>query len=428
MNILWLINIPLPEIAQKMKIPKANGGGWIEGMIEALDKYKQIKLSIVFPNDGNNAEYNRLKIGNKNCYGFFKSNKNTWDYDPHIENQFIKILKEVQPDIIHIFGTEYPHSLSMVKACEKMGLLHRTLLQIQGLVSIYAKHYYANLPEDVIKRYTIRDLLRGDNIKRQKEKFEKRGKFEIQALEKANFVIGRTDWDAACVKRINSEIFYLKCNETLRAEFYRHNWSLDACKRHSIFVSQSSYPIKGFHLMLEAMKDIIKVYPDAHLYTTGVNPLQEKSLKKKIKVSSYQYYLEELIERYCWTEHITFLGSLNEKEMCKKYLESHVFVSCSSIENSSNSVGEAMLLGIPTVSSDVGGIKNLLIHEKEGYIYPYDEPYMLAYYIMKLFSNDTLCREFSVNAKIHAKKTHDVLKNAQDLLNIYKIVMKGTSE
>ena len=175
MNILWLINIPLPEIAQKMKIPKANGGGWIEGMIEALDKYKQIKLSIVFPNDGNNAEYNRLKIGNKNCYGFFKSNKNTWDYDPHIENQFIKILKEVQPDIIHIFGTEYPHSLSMVKACEKMGLLHRTLLQIQGLVSIYAKHYYANLPEDVIKRYTIRDLLRGDNIKRQKEKFEKRG-------------------------------------------------------------------------------------------------------------------------------------------------------------------------------------------------------------------------------------------------------------
>lgn len=92
-----------------------------------------------------------------------------------------------------------------------------------------------------------------------------------------------------------------------------------------------------------------------------------------------------MIRQYKLEKHVTFLGTLNPEDMCMAYINTHIFVSASSIENSPNSVGEAMILGVPTISSDVGGVKNMLVHEQEGYIYPFDEPYMLAYYIKKIF-------------------------------------------
>ena len=106
--------------------------------------------------------------------------------------------------------------------------------------------------------------------------------------------------------------------------------------------------------------------------------------------------------------------------MKKRYLSAHVFVSPSSIENSPNSLGEAMLLGVPSVTSDVGGVKNMLEHGKEGYVYPFDEAYMIAYYVSKIFDDDSLATEMSKNAKAHAQITHNREKNLETLLTIYR--------
>lgn len=337
---------------------------------------------------------------------------------------FVKILKKYQPDIIHIFGTEFIHSYAMLKACEEIGVLDKAVISIQGLVSVIAKHYWAFLPQKCLHRYTFRDLLRHDNIYWQKRKFEKRSVYEIKALQLARHVIGRTDWDRACVNRLNPDVQYHFCNETLRPAFYENVWSLERCERHSIFVSQCSYPIKGFHLMLEAMADIVKQYPDAHLYTTGKNPLS-LTFVEKIRQTYYNKYLSALIKKYQLEKHVTFLGTLNEHQICERYLKSHVFVSASSIENSPNSVGEAMILGMPVVSSDVGGVKNLLKHGKEGFVYPADEPYMLAYYVMRIFENDELALSISKNARAHAQNTHDRVENLNSLLSTYQTLLGG---
>ena len=106
--------------------------------------------------------------------------------------------------------------------------------------------------------------------------------------------------------------------------------------------------------------------------------------------------------------------------MCDRFLKSHVFVSPSSIENSPNSVGEAMLLGVPVVSSDVGGVKNLLTHGEEGFVYPYDEPYMIAHYVCHLFGDDALAQTLSEHARAHAAHTHNREENLQKMLEIYR--------
>ena len=105
--------------------------------------------------------------------------------------------------------------------------------------------------------------------------------------------------------------------------------------------------------------------------------------------------------------------------MCERYLKSHVFVSPSSIENSSNSICEAMILGVPVVCSDVGGIKSLLTHNHEGYIYQADAPYMLARSIINIFEDDDLAQKFSRNARAHALKTHDKDLNLKALIDTY---------
>ena len=106
---------------------------------------------------------------------------------------------------------------------------------------------------------TFRDVVRRDNIVKQREKFVLRGILEEKALQKARHIIGRTDWDLACVRRINPEAKYHFCNETLRQPFYQGTWRYESCRKHRIFASSCAYPVKGFHYLLEAFGQIVKL-------------------------------------------------------------------------------------------------------------------------------------------------------------------------
>lgn len=167
-----------------------------------------------------------------------------------------QILNETKPDIVHVFGTEFIHTLIMINLCNDRKI--KSVISIQGLVSIIAQHYLIGLPALATYRFTFRDLIKRDNIIQQKNKYSKRGVKEVKALKMVENVIGRTTWDKACSTQINPGINYYFCNETLRSEFYNNIWKLDECEPHSIFVSQASYTIKGLHFLLQALPLVLK--------------------------------------------------------------------------------------------------------------------------------------------------------------------------
>lgn len=111
--------------------------------------------------------------------------------------------------------------------------------------------------------------------------------------------------------------------------------------------------------------------------------------------------------------------------MCDKFLKSNIFVSASEIENSSNSVGEAMILGVPIITSDAGGIRSLLNHEKECFMYQSSVPYMLVYYIKKMLNKKEKMLEFSKNSKIKVKRIFGKEKNIENLIKIYKDISRS---
>ena len=423
MNIVIFSNAPIKKITDALNLPFSPKEGWVSGAISMLQTTNST-LYYIFPQRKEKIILKGI-VDNIRYYGYPKTKRYDWEFEDAHQRVFTGILKEIPNiDVIHVMGTEYGHSLSAVLAAEECGLLNKTAISIQGLISYIARYTFADLPSKVINGWTIRDIIRQNNMRKSKETLELRGKYEMEALGKVGHIIGRTDWDRACTMEINPNAKYHFCNETLRKEFYTGQWNYDKCDKHSIFVSQMYPSIKGFHYMLEALDVIKRFYPDVKLHVTGESPLCNSWLDRQ-KRSTYVNYIEKLIGKYHLEKQIEFHGILSAGEMKERYLSANVFCSPSAIENSPNSVGEAMMLGTPVVSSDVGGVKNLLIHGQDGYTYQHNAPYMLAYYIMKLFEDVEACATFSENARKHAQITHNEKNNLNAIMTVYKKIAEG---
>lgn len=417
MKILWKTNIILPIIAESMSVDKTFIGGWLVGLSDALLRTKGIELAICFPN-GNNG-FIKGQVKNLLYYGFPEKNTDPSVYDQSIEPYLKQIIEDFKPDLLHIFGTEFPHTLTITKVFNKP---NKTLINIQGLTSIYANLYSNGLPNYVRQRYSFRDFIKNDNIVNQEKLFRIRGEFEKAAIKNVNHVIGRTDWDEACSLQINPNRKYYFCNETLRDTFYNHQWDVRKIERHSIFLTQAHYPIKGLHFVLQILPNIIQKYPNAMLYISGENILRGTSFKDRLKQTYYAKYIKRMIMHKNLDKHIVFLGNLNEHQVANRLLKSHVFVSPSTIENESNSLSEAKLIGCPSIVSYVGGVTNRIDHGIDGFLYPLNEPYMMDFYISKIFEDDFLATKISSQSILNAQQLLNKEKNLNQIITIYQSI------
>lgn len=409
MKILWLCNTPLPSIAKRFGKNNYNEG-WIVGMSNRLKQSSFVELTIIFPQN-HTTRLIKGKSEQIQYYGFYKLDFNRYDSSQRHISEMQHIISCTNPDIIHIWGTEYPHCLEMIEAAQNK---YKIVISIQGLTSVCAKHYLDGIPVCEIYRPVIWNG-HIQTILSEKKAFTQRSKIELEAIKLSNYFIGRTDYDKACIKIFNENSNYFYCGESLRDTFYNEKWNIEKVQRFSIFITQCSYPIKGFHFMLKALVILKKRFPKIHVYVAGMSEHiigHEKT--------AYGQYLYRLINNFDLKKHITFLGYLPEKEICLQFLRAHATVVCSTIENSSNSIGEAMLLGVPIVSSFVGGTGNLLQHGKEGFLYQHNAPYMLAFYLEQLFKSDKLANKISNAARERANALYNREKNNNELLRIYQ--------
>lgn len=423
MKILWMTNYPLPQIAKRIGLPVTVNEGWLVEVSERLISlgYDLIFCTIV----ASKGKLITWKDSNVTFYGI--PNMNEGIYDAHLQETLSSILRREMPDIVHIMGTEFPHSYSMWEACKQTNMMHRCVVSIQGLVSKIAQVYNEGIENEYQKRRLVWDFVIGDSILCNKKKFEKRGIYERKLLSEVTNVIGRTKWDYMCARQINPTMTYYVCNETLRKPFYEGKWSYENCEKHSIIISQATYPIKGFHILLKAAAILRAKYHDLKIYVPSrtMYPLAMK--RNSLLNSDYVNYIVKLIKNNKLQDNIVFLGSLDAEKMCETYLKSNVFVCPSCIENSSNSLGEAMLLGMPIVAAYVGGMPSMMSHEKEGLFYPYIEEYTLAGNIDYLFQNSNEAIQYGTNARIRAHVTHNAERNIETLLNCYEDI-KGKNE
>lgn len=420
MKILWKTNYPLPSIAEKVGLPVTVNEGWLVGLSETLlsQGYDLVFCTVI----SEKLERIFYQTGNITFYGI--PAKQDRKYDKGLREKFEEVLGAENPDIIHIMGTEFPHSFSMWEACKTLRLSDHCVVSVQGLISHIAAAYDAGIEEKYKKKRLLWDTFIKDSILVNKNDFTIRGEYEKKLLAEVKNVIGRTEWDEMCVRQMNPAVNYYKCNETLRTVFYQNKWQYEKCEKHSIMISQATYPVKGFHVLLRAVAQLKRKYTDIKVYVPSQTVFPVAMKRSRWLNSDYANYIVKLITENELGDHIIFLGSLDAESMCNAYLKSNVFVCPSTIENSSNSLGEAMLLGMPIVASYVGGLPSMMTHGVEGYFFPLHQEYTLAGYIDALFENIDKAKELSTHARERALKTHDAERNQKDLIMCYNKILE----
>lgn len=415
MKLLWLCNNAPGAVLSAVSGKPESQVNWLDHVLSDL-RAQGITLRILYRGSGEPGQLDA------NCSYASVPETPAHIYQPELEARFRRELREFAPDVIHSWGVEYHHALAMVNAAESEGLLPKMVASIQGLCCRIAPHYTDGLPERALKRRTFRDCLRWDSILTQQEIYAQRGALEIQALRKLKHVIGRTDWDRACALEINPELCYHFCNETLREPFYTGQWDYEVCEKHRIFASSCSYSVKGFHLLLEALALVRREYPDATVSVPGRSFLSG-DLQSRMRRNGYESYLAALTKKNKLGDAVIFLGHLTAEQMKQAFLQANVFVLPSTMENSPNVLGEAMLLGLPCVAADVGGVSTLM-GEGEGILCPPVSPQKMAEGICRVFALGENAAAMGAEARNHARKTHDPEENLKALLEIYHCLGK----
>ena len=415
MRVLWITNILFPDICREIGLSSPVMGGWMYASAQNLLKVDaSIKLAVATVYSGNVV---KNSIINGITYYLLPLKGDYTKYNSSLENYWTKIEAEYAPDIVHIHGTELAHGLAYIRVCGS----EKVVVSIQGLISVCARYYNAGISIiDILRNITFRDLIRCDTLFQQQNKFAKRGLIEYEYLKSVKFVIVRTSWDRIHSLTINPLLNYYVCNESLREEFYKYRWNYEKCEKYTIFLSQAGYPLKGLHQLLKALPIVLRRFPKTKVYVGGQNILNTGTLSLKIRQNGYSKYLINMIKKQGLSNVVCFLGNLSEKEICKRYLLSNLFICPSSIENSSNSLAEAQLLGVPFLTSYVGGMPDIVCDRT--CLYRFEEYEILAEKIcekFQLFENATSIMDYN-----QAIIRHNRSLNSNQLRFIYNEIAK----
>lgn len=405
MKVILLCSAMQEGIGKYFGLKEENLGGWISGTVSGLKKYSDIDLSFAAFHKSDKSSIQSVEVNNIHYY-----------YVQYKEDDILKqFFNNYLFDIYHLFGAENAFSYDIFPYLP----INKTLVYIQGIMSEAIYHYKANCDE-----FHATGLLFDKYLDMNLDILKKQASKEYEVISKCKYIAGRTDWDKAFLFKIHSQAKYYYLSETLRDVFYESpKWNCESYNKHSIFVTQAGYPIKAAHMIIEIVKILKTHYSDVTCTICGTDLMHSNSLATKLNVS-YASFIQKLVKEYHLEDNINFVGGKSGQEIADLMIHSNVFLSASSIENSPNSLQEAMLLGVPCVSSYVGGVGSLLSSNDEVLTYPFDDPMMAAYQISKIFDDKELAKMLSVNGMERAKILTDKEKNAQDLYKIYMDVAK----
>ncbi|HBU68879.1 MAG TPA: hypothetical protein DEE98_00670 [Elusimicrobia bacterium] len=318
-----------------------------------------------------------------------------FQFDPVAYFGALKALRMAKPDIVHLGNFQFL-TFSVVAAAQKLG--------IPVIVSIYDYWYFC--PLTTLIRYDTKAcrLFHGPECV----------KCTPKTFSAAQSVLLRFRKDLFN-KYLNMADRFIVLSESSRSilnaygiPFNKINvirFSVqpeaaaaraDKAEEDSVLFIGWKQKRKGFHILLEAMKKIVKEKPSAKLTALLQDVKWEKDYEKQI---------ESLLSQLPEGSVVIEKGQKDKAYIDRLFSRAAVVAVPEQWENMSPLIViEAMLKGKAVVASDLGGIPEFISSGKDGLLAVYDDADDFSKKILYLFGNKDKAAELGDNARAKVER------------------------
>jgi L-malate glycosyltransferase len=175
-----------------------------------------------------------------------------------------------------------------------------------------------------------------------------------------------------------------------------------------LMVARLDY-LKDHAAAIRMMARVSAVRPGARLVLVGEGPERRA--------------IEDLVERNRLGAKIRFLGL--RKDVARLLMASDVFLLTSISEGIPLTIIEAMVAGLPVVSTRVGGVPEIVVDGETGFLCPSGNDAALAEYVLKLAANPGLRERLGLHGQIRAKAAFSESLMHARYLELYREMLRG---
>lgn len=405
MRILWLATSPSLYREEKVM-------GWI-GALENIVRNlcPQISLGIAFEYQEDTFKVEKTGVTyypislSKAFVDIIKMKFNGNDNWYQKKPCLINVINDFRPDLIHCFGSEWNWGLIAKETSIPL------VIHMQGFINIYND---ASAKVNKKKKSLLYDLFNPRTVFQRKflKYYDKRrNDTELEIMRSCHYFMGRTEWDKSIVKYFSQGSKYFYCAEAIRPFIYdcSQKWSYKKSEVIRIVTIASAGNLKGNGIILETAKILKQMGVEIEWRVSG-----NKDIFADFEFSTGIAAADVGVK---------LLGFIDAEQVVDELLNAEMYVLPSIMDNSPNSLCEAQLIGTPVIASYVGGLPQMVENGETGILYPYNEPYALAFKIMDLHNSPERQIYLSENERLKARDRHNPELLACRLENIYSTII-----
>ncbi len=397
MKIFWLASYPISDLVPELKIKNGFYGhpcSWVSNLAKKIAEDSEIELHIIIssahiPYSQSLRKFNinfhvvkySMPFTNKGFPNYFPFDSLTWYFG--FIRKALKILKRHHIDLIHAHGVEKGYSLLAYFSKTK------SVTSIQGsLKSIFPiEPSLKALSQIPIEKFCLRK----------------------------NSIFGcRTQWDKQLVLSSNprASVYYMP--EMINPVFFEKSWK--GTESNDIVYVGSIIRRKGVETLILALSILSKEFPNLKVTLIGsYNGKYKNTLCEKARNLGVE-------------DKVIFLGPKSSEEISSKLADSLLFVLPSMIENSPNSLAEAMAMGVPCIASNVGGIPTIIEDSKNGLLFEVNNHNDLAEKILRIVKNKPFGSRIGGNAKITSLRRNYPDFVLKETIKVYHNIVNASND
>lgn len=251
----------------------------------------------------------------------------------------------------------------------------------------YWSYFLAPMPAIVIGRLFGKGVILNYRSGELEDHLERWGKLAVGTMGLATRIVTPTPYLTGVYARFGLEADVIPNYLDVERLEYRTRENM----RPVFLINRLFEPLYNYPCSLEAFRLIQEAVPDASLIIAGYGPLKNDILG----------WIEEKNLR-----NVSFRGKVSHNEMMRLYEEADIYLNSPDLDCFPGSILDAFAMGLPVVTTNAGGIRHIVEHDRTGWMVECGDAVGLATGALKLLRNPDRARQLAEAGRAELEKRY----------------------